>query len=890
MLTATELFQLYQHLGLSQQARKIIEEIRSSPPARRVHSAAGNVSVRYPSRKMGIIIQAESHRNELAGVYEKEYDPETLEYYDQPPRIKLVYKAKSGRRVGIWHTSDYFVIRGDSIGWEEWKTETELPGLAEQMPHRYIRQENIWHCPPGEEYASQFGFFYRVRSSAEIDWGLQRNLLFLEDYLHADREDLDEKSVHSVKSLVAEHPGITIQKLLSIEKVSSDVIFSMIAKGQVYVDLWSMPLAESQRVRVFRDQETAQGYAKIAMSSCEASQRFVTMALGAPVLWDGRSWTIVNLGATQTVLLAMDGTLINLPQTTFESLIKSGQLAGSENSTSIETHPAIQNLLAKASPADFEEANRRYALITSKVGSCSTTDKNIPARTIRDWLTKWRKAEAQYGCGYVGLLSHHQEKGNRQQKIPNDVSETIEIFISEDYETLKQKSKVAVYGALLKKCEEQGIIAPSYKTFIRAIQNRPRAEQVKKRQGKRAAYQHEAFYQELTLTTPRHGDRPFEIGHIDHTLLDIELVCSHTGHNLGRPWGTFLSDAFSRRLLAVTLTFDPPSYRACMMVLRECVQRHGRLPQIIVVDGGREFESTYFETLLARYECSKKTRPAAKPRFGSICERLFGTTNTRFIYNLLGNTQITRNVRQVTKSVSPQEQACWTLGQFHTRLCEWAYEVYDTIEHPALGQTPQEAFSMGMVQGGQRPQRLIPYDETFRMLTLPTTRKGMAKIMPHLGIKINSLCYWSDALLNPEMEKTQVPVRYDPFDAGVAYAFIKGRWVQCFSEHYAIFVGRSEREIQLATIELRKRNQLHGQQFTITARKLADFLTSLEAEELLLEQRLKDVEAREMLAQPIPATITSPGEERIIRSGEVKACSEQKSLTPGENLTPYEDF
>jgi len=197
---------------------------------------------------------------------------------------------------------------------------------------------------------------------------------------------------------------------------------------------------------------------------------------------------------------------------------------------------------------------------------------------------------------------------------------------------------------------------------------------------------------------------------------------------------------------------------------------------------------------------------------------------------------------------------------------------------------------MGMVQGGQRLQRLIPYDETFRMLTLPTTRKGMAKIMPHLGIKINTLCYWSDALLNPEMEKTQVPVRYDPFDAGVAYAFIKGRWVQCLSEHYAIFAGRSEREIQLATIELRKRNQLHGQQFTITARKLADFLTSLEAEELLLEQRLKDIEAREMLAQPIPATLTSLGEERSIRSGQIKACSEQKSLTTGENLASYEDF
>jgi putative transposase len=84
----------------------------------------------------------------------------------------------------------------------------------------------------------------------------------------------------------------------------------------------------------------------------------------------------------------------------------------------------------------------------------------------------------------------------------------------------------------------------------------------------------------------------------------------------------------SRRGLALYLTFDPPSYRACMMILRECVRRHGRLPQIVVIDGGAEFQSTYFETLPARYECTKKTRPPAKARFGSVCERLFGTTNT----------------------------------------------------------------------------------------------------------------------------------------------------------------------------------------------------------------------------------------------------------------------
>lgn len=893
MLKESELHQLYQRLSLSKRAQQVIEEIRSSPPIRRVHSAAGNVSVRYPSRKMSVIIQAESHRNELAGIYEKEFDPETLEYYDQPSRIKLIYEAKNGRRIGVWHTPDYFVIRSDSIGWEEWKTKEELLRLAEQMPHRYVREENVWRCPPGEEYAAEFGFFYRVRSSAEIDWILQRNLLFLEDYLHAKGDVPDEKAVSSTTALVVEHPGITLQELLAICQVPSDVVFAMIARGQLYADLRAAPLAEPERVQTFRDRETAQGYAVVAFSSSRSTP-FITVALGASVIWDGCSWSIVNLGATGTTLLATDGTLINLPQTTFEDLIKTGQLTTPDDTSISDVHDTVSELLSSASPADFEEANRRYAIIASRLAGDRLENETVPIRTIRRWLYRWNKAEARYGCGYAGLLPQYQDRGNRQQKIPNSALETMTAFIANDYETLKQKTKTAVYGALVRKCEEQGVVAPSYRTFTQAIRNRPRVEQVQKRQGKRAAYQHKSFYQELTLTTPRHGDRPFEIGHIDHTLLDIELVCSHTGRNLGRPWGTFLSDAFSRRLLAVTLSFDPPSYRACLMVLRECVQRHGRFPQIIVVDGGREFESVYFETLLARYECSKKTRPGAQPRFGSVCERLFGTTNTRFIYNLLGNTQITRNVRQVTKSVSPQEQACWTLGRFHARLSEWAYEVYDTLEHPALNQSPRDAFAMGMAQGGQRPQRLIPYDESFRMLTLPTTRKGTAKVMPRLGVKINALCYWSDALLDPEVEKTQVPVRYDPFDAGVAYAFIKGRWVQCLSEHYAIFAGRSEREIQLATAELRKRHHLHSQQFTISARKLADFLTSLEAEEILLEQRLRDAEARGMLTsskeQPILDMTMGPVEEKDLRKVEPNPLLEQERQAANEILGSYEDF
>ena len=126
-----------QKVKLSEQARNLIDHIRSSDPARRVQSGCRNVSSANPSRKMGVTIQYQSHRVELATVYEMEHDDDVIEYYDQPPSIKLEYDSANGRRMGVLHTPDYFAIRQEIAGWEECKTEEQLETLSEKNPNRY---------------------------------------------------------------------------------------------------------------------------------------------------------------------------------------------------------------------------------------------------------------------------------------------------------------------------------------------------------------------------------------------------------------------------------------------------------------------------------------------------------------------------------------------------------------------------------------------------------------------------------------------------------------------------------------------------------------------------------------------------------------------------------
>lgn len=672
-----------------EQAKSIIKLIRTSNPSRHVQSRKNNVSGRYPSKKMGMMVQFESHLNELAFIYQYEYDPNVLEYYDQPNQIKLSYKTKDGRLVGALHTPDFFVIRNNSVGWEECKTEEDLIKLSHKSPNRYVCSNNgQWHCPPGEVYAQQYGFYYRLCSSKEINWVKQRNLLFLEDYIRYELQ-INSNIKKQIQAIIIEQQGIKLKELVyRIEQIASlDQIYSLIINGEIYVDLDLLPITESERIRVFSNKNVAISYTEpleVSTNNLLQNQNIIDISIGMAITWDGKLWKIVNVGSTMISLLGNNYAFTEIPIAVFEALTKEGKITGfsiNENDNSSR----IASLLMQASLQDLSEANRRNEIVCKFLsGELLNENKIVAERTLHRWVASYRKAKKVYGNGFIGLLPKTRQRGFRGPKLPEQTHQLMAEFIEKDYETNKQKRKYEVWAALKLTCDNEGIVCPSYKTFCRVISERNSYNQTFKRQGHRGAYKKEPFYWELEFKIPRHGDRPLEICHIDHTEMDIELVCSRTSRNLGRPWATFLTDAYSRRILAFFITFDPPSYRSCMMVLRECVRLHSRLPQIIVVDGGQEFKSIYFDTLLARYECTKKVRPSSKARFGSVCERLFGTTNTQFIYNLQGNTQITKNIRQLTKSVDPKRQAIWTLERFYERLREYVYSVYD-VNSPYAG-------------------------------------------------------------------------------------------------------------------------------------------------------------------------------------------------------------
>jgi hypothetical protein len=105
MLSSEELRAWYERLNLSPETRSVIGQVRSSDPARRVGGGRGNVVGRYPSRKMGVTIQFESHRVELPAILEMEHNDDVLEYYDQP-RPNIPASGSEARHRSAWRRVD----------------------------------------------------------------------------------------------------------------------------------------------------------------------------------------------------------------------------------------------------------------------------------------------------------------------------------------------------------------------------------------------------------------------------------------------------------------------------------------------------------------------------------------------------------------------------------------------------------------------------------------------------------------------------------------------------------------------------------------------------------------------------------------------------------------
>ncbi len=809
--------------NIPEPALKAIQRIRLGNPARSVVSGPRHVTGKYQSHKMGMSLQYESGVLELTTLWEYEYNDENLEIYDQPSKLQISYMRTNGKRDSFTEYPDFGALNKTGFEYISCKPHKKLLKLMQEHPERYTFDGEHWHSPPCEEEVGKLGFSYRIITEMDLDMILYSNITYLYGY---EQHTVAEKSYKQILETVQNEPGITL--FLLCQRFNPDDINKMIQNGDLYVDLHTYRLSDPDFVPVFPDEITGKTLDMLDHSFKPTAYQIspAKLEVNSKIVWSGRTWTIANVGSTRLTLIDPNGDdLVLLTKNQIQQLLGKGIMNGTTLDES-EIPEDAKKIILHASPKAKKEANYRATQVERYIAGDKSVVLQVPDRTLRDWVKKYKTAQQTYGIGYLGLLSKHGYKGRRESRLDNSLITKMEEYITKHFENSTQETRKSVYNRLCEECKQEGLKPPSLKTFLKAIEKRDRYLQTLHRQGRRAAYQTESpLDSEVFLP---HATRPFERAHLDHTPLDIFVVDSRTGLVLGKPWLSVMIDDYSRRVLGSYLTFEAPSAISVLMVLKNCIKRYQRLPQYIVVDNGKEFHSTAFETFLAVYGVHLMHRPPAEARYGTRIERYFGTINTQMLKNLRGNSQATKTPRQMTKSVDPRRQAIWTLRALREKLEEYFFDIYDRSQHSSLGFSPRKLFERRLAITGNRPFEMISYTPIIDILTLPPTPKGSLKIH-RAGIKFQNRYFWNQVLKEPGVMGLTVPVVYDPSNAGLVYAFVKNQWHKCICKQFE-YHGRSLKEIEIVTEEYRKRYRLGSNQ-SIDSSKLARFISEIKEQD-----------------------------------------------------------
>jgi hypothetical protein len=76
---------------------------------------------------------------------------------------------------------------------------------------------------------------------------------------------------------------------------------------------------------------------------------FQNLRAGATITWDGGAWQVANIGSTTIALLGEDGKLLELPDSTVESLIEECRIMQSPDNRELNTCQRISDALLHAS-------------------------------------------------------------------------------------------------------------------------------------------------------------------------------------------------------------------------------------------------------------------------------------------------------------------------------------------------------------------------------------------------------------------------------------------------------------------------------------------------------------------------------------------------------------
>lgn len=352
----------------------------------------------------------------------------------------------------------------------------------------------------------------------------------------------------------------------------------------------------------------------------------------------------------------------------------------------------------------------------------------------------------------------------------------LEVFL-----TVQRKPGGAVCDAIKKKFERinDGVperdksMPPSRATVYRWLKELHYGIVLAARMGKRFA--EKELKAALETVKVEHILERYEI---DHTPLDVLLICKITKLVLGRPWLTFAIDRKSRMIVGFYISFHAPSAYSVLYCLRMAIlpKEHilrrfgieGRWPArgicgLLVSDNGMELHAAAVEVVTYEMGIEHQYCGVADPEMKGAIERLFRTANQDLFHQLPGT--VFSNPRM--RAQYPAEQlACLDLETFVEILVRWIVTKYHKQPHRGLN--------------GFTPLQVWEADEAERIIELPAYPEQLETIVAisatrtvhHYGIEYGNLKYNSDqlqSLLAAAERKLIVAIRVHEHDVGYVH-------------------------------------------------------------------------------------------------------------------------
>lgn len=386
-------------------------------------------------------------------------------------------------------------------------------------------------------------------------------------------------------------------------------------------------------------------------------------------------------------------------------------------------------------------------------------DKTAPsATTLYRWHCYYRQANDS-----ASLLPRFDRRGSRNLHQEDRVLQLAEEAIEEAFRASPKAGANSVYVILNGKIERENacrigdipLKTPSLRTVFRLMGRLERYDLAVLNEGKASADKRFRINKQGVKVS-----NILERVEVDHTPLDLFLICEKSFLPLGRPILTMLIDRYSRMPIGYYLSFGAPSAAAVMGALRHAVLPKTKLEQalpsleiehewpcygvmdVLVLDNGLEFHGNDLESVAFDLGIRLQYCPKHSPQFKGAIERFFKTLNHFFVHQLPGTSMARLQERG---DYDPAKHAVLTLAEFKFVLEKWVLDIYAQNIHRGIGVTPWAKWLEGQVRRPLvLPSSLKAFERRIGLVTERSLRRD--------GLWLNNIRY-SGEVLGPVLRK-----------------------------------------------------------------------------------------------------------------------------------------